>query len=86
MCKGVKKKEIFCYNFSRLNIEYVQGLFDAEGCVYINKNNYNNYTISIAQKNHPTILYEIQKLLGFGKVNKYDLLITKKKIVYNLLN
>jgi len=75
----LKKKEIFCYNFSRLNIEYVQGLFDAEGCVYINKNNYNNYTISIAQKNHPTILHEIQKLLGFGKVNKYDLLITKKK-------
>ncbi len=75
----LKKREIFDYDFSRLNIEYIQGLFDAEGCVYIDKHKYTNYTISIAQKNHPEILHKIQELLGYGKLDKYSLLISKKK-------
>ena len=56
-------------NFNKINIEYIQGLFDAEGCVYIGKKIY-NYYISISQKNHPLILYEIQKLLGFGNIKQ----------------
>lgn len=66
-------------NFIKINIEYIQGLFDAEGCIYINKQNFNYYYISISQKNHPLLLYEIQKFLDFGKVKQdIELLILKK--------
>ena len=61
----------------RLNIEYIAGLFDAEGCIYI-KNNTFSYCISIAQKNHPKMLSEIVKFLGFGKVETYEFKIYKK--------
>jgi len=64
----LEKKNIFDYDFSRLNIEYIQGLFDAEGCIYIDKTKYSRYKISIAQKNHPEILHKIQEFLGYGKV------------------
>lgn len=63
-------------NLSRLNIEYISGLFDAEGCFYMNKDN-NYYRISIAQKNHPLILDEIKKYLGFGTVRAYEFQIYK---------
>jgi hypothetical protein len=62
---------------NRLNIEYISGLFDAEGCIYIDKNNL-KYYISIAQKNYPLILHEILKYLSFGKVEKYEFKIYKQ--------
>ena len=65
-----EKCNIDSNNFTRLNIEYISGLFDAEGCVYISKNNFNKFYISIAQKNHPILLQEINKTLGFGKIYK----------------
>jgi len=67
-------------NLQKINIEYISGLFDAEGCIYINKNKYNSYYISISQKNHPIVLHEICKFLGFGKVYKseYEYTIVKK--------
>jgi hypothetical protein len=61
----------------RLNNQYIAGLFDAEGCIYIDKIN-SNYFISIAQKNHTKILDEIVKFLGFGKVETYDFKIYKR--------
>ena len=66
---------------SRMNIEYIQGLFDAEGCVFINKQYSGMYCISIAQKNHPNILCKIKEFLGFGNVvNKnYEFKIHNKK-------
>jgi hypothetical protein len=63
---------------NRINIEYVAGLFDAEGCIYININKISSIYISIAQKNHPTILDEIIKFLGFGKIETYEFKIYKK--------
>jgi hypothetical protein len=57
----------------RLNIEYISGLFDAEGCLFINNNNLNKFYISISQKNHPIILHEIVKFLGYGKVSTKEL-------------
>lgn len=57
-------------NFSRMNIQYIAGLFDAEGCVYIDKNKFDRISISISQKNHPILLHEIQQFLGFGKIYK----------------
>ena len=71
------KTTIINTNLHKLNIEYIAGLFDAEGCLFICKDLTNIY-ISISQKNHPTILYEIFKILGFGKVYLYRYEINKK--------
>jgi len=73
------KKEIYSYKFDRLNIEYVQGLFDAEGCFYMDRVNYSKYKISLTQKSHPAILYEIQKFLGFGIVNTENKYVIYKR-------
>ena len=54
--------------FSRLNNEYIAGLFDSEGCFYINYNTCKFY-ISISQKNHPYLLREIARFLGYGMVS-----------------
>jgi hypothetical protein len=62
---------------TRLNIEYIAGLFDAEGCIFI-ENNLKKTKITIAQKNHPKILHEISKFLGFGKVDIGEFKIYKK--------
>ena len=62
----------------RINNEYIQGLFDAEGCVYINKRCIGNYVISISQKNHPIILQKIKEFLGFGFVYKYEFKVNNK--------
>lgn len=64
-------------NLSKLNIEYIQGLFDAEGCIFIGKNK-KKFTLKLSQKNHPLILYKIQKFLGFGKVYNYSFEVYKK--------
>ena len=64
-------------NLSRLNIEYISGLFDAEGCVFIDKK-FNHLAIKMSQKNHPLILYEIQKYLKFGKVYSHEFIIYNK--------
>lgn len=79
-CSDYNKKcnidEIY---FNRLNIEYIAGLFDAEGCIYIDKNNFNCYRISISQKNHPIILNKIVNFLGFGKVLFETYIIINKR-------
>jgi hypothetical protein len=74
----LNKKTTFEYDISRLNIEYIQGLFDAEGCIYIDNKKMSRFKISITQKTHPQILIEIQKFLGFGKVNSEN-----KYVIYN---
>jgi hypothetical protein len=66
-------------NLIRMNIEYIQGLLDAEGCFYINKNNINNFYISIAQKNHPVILEKIKQFLGFGHIEEHTNFVINKK-------
>ena len=77
-CSSLNKTcEVDEVYLTRLNIEYIAGLFDAEGCIYI-KNNTFSFCISIAQKNHPKILHEIVKFLGFGKVETYEFKIYKK--------
>ena len=61
-----KKCKLDENNLSRLNIEYISGLFDAEGCVFIGNNK--RIKITIAQKNHPEILNSIQQFLHYGKI------------------
>jgi len=73
------KTTILKSNLQKLNIEYIAGLFDAEGCIYINKTKKCSFYISIAQKNHPIILQEIVTFLGFGKVETSNMCF----IIYN---
>uniref|UniRef100_A0A6C0KU83 Homing endonuclease LAGLIDADG domain-containing protein n=1 Tax=viral metagenome TaxID=1070528 RepID=A0A6C0KU83_9ZZZZ len=75
----LQKKDIESYKFERLNIEYIQGLFDAEGCIFINKDKFTKYRISITQKSNPDILQEIQHLLGFGIINSEKRFVIYKK-------
>jgi hypothetical protein len=77
-CSNYNKKcnlnEIY---FNRLNIEYISGLFDAEGCIYIDKT-LKKIEINISQKNHPEILFKIINFLGFGKTDNYSFIIYNK--------
>ena len=61
-----------------INIQYIAGIFDAEGCIYISKSKYSKYYISITQKNNPSILYKIQELLKLGTIDS-----EKKYKIYN---
>ena len=83
-CSNLNKKcELNELYAEKLNIEYISGLFDAEGCLFI-KNK--KIKISIAQKNHPLILSAIKKYLGFGKVSQYEFIINKKKDCLKFIN
>jgi hypothetical protein len=52
----------------KINIEYIQGIFDAEGCIYLDKNKKTKFYISITQKKYPIILEKIKDFLGFGHI------------------
>jgi hypothetical protein len=80
ICLNINKnKKLINYDYSKLNIEYIQGIFDAEGHVNIgfrrDENNKIKFSkgiyMKITQKNHPEIIKEIQKFLGFGKSSDY---------------
>jgi hypothetical protein len=62
-------------NENILNVEYISGIFDAEGCFFINKS-CNKYYISITQTKYPYILNKIKDFFGYGIVdaeNKYKI-------------
>jgi hypothetical protein len=85
-CKTYNENKIIDEtHLTRMSIEYIQGLFDAEGCLYIDKN-FSNYSITIAQKNQPIVLEKIKEFLRYGKVycnNKYS--ISKKSECLNFI-
>lgn len=65
--------------YSKINWEYLSGLFDAEGCIFMNKKCKFSY-IKITQKNNWKLIQEIRNFTGHGqigdkiiwKVNKID--------------
>ena len=66
------------YDYSKLNIEYIQGLYDAEGYMYVSYKKIDDKIrfskgvyMKITQKNHPEIITEIQNFLGFGKTSEF---------------
>jgi hypothetical protein len=78
-CSELNKQK--CLNeiyLSRLNNEYISGIFDAEGCVYIQKD-LKKVRLSISQKNHPLLLIAIIKYLNYGKISGYNFVIYKKE-------
>lgn len=71
-----KNKKLDNYDISKLNIEYIQGLFDAEGFIFLTYKKINSelrFTsgvyMKLTQKNHPDFIPEINKFLGYGKMN-----------------
>ena len=76
-CSEINKNKILDEtNLSRMNIDYILGITDAEGCFYINKQKIDYFSITIAQKNHPIVLEKIKEFLGFGNIycnNKYSI-------------
>jgi len=68
LCSKLNKKEEKNnkIDLSKINIEYIQGLFDAEGCIFIKKQKFSNYYISITQKNNPEVLIAIKNFLKMG--------------------
>jgi len=56
-------------NFGNITIEYIAGLFDAEGCFYICLKKFSKSYISITQKNNPLVLVYISEFLGFGNID-----------------
>lgn len=73
-----ENKELEEYDYSKMNIEYIQGLFDSEGHIFISPKKINNelrFTKSvymkITQKNHPKIIDAIHNFLGFGKKSDF---------------
>jgi hypothetical protein len=73
---------------TKINIEYISGLFDAEGCFYINQKSlklFKSFKIVISQKNHPLILHEIVNFLKFGRVTEYEYIISNKKDCFKFI-
>lgn len=80
--------------YNVLNLEYVAGLFDAEGCVFIYKPGDNNkkvdqFYLNICQKNHPIVLDEIARFLGYGHKCDYTWVVNawqdKLKFVMDMI-
>ena len=70
--KALNADKTYTKPFDRVNNEYISGLFDAEGNVYINHKNKKKYYVKITQKTDTQLLVEIQKFLGFGKISKSE--------------
>lgn len=54
-------------NYNRINIEYIAGFFDAEGCVH---NSEHTHYLQFVQKCDPSVLNHIIKIIGFGRIKK----------------
>ena len=52
-----------------INVEYIAGLFDSEGCIFISSKKLSKFYISITQKNNPYVLHKIVELLKVGKID-----------------
>lgn len=81
-CFSANKYKFFDeFHLTKINVDYISGLFDAEGCFYINVNEINHFAISISQKSYMKILEYIKNYLGIGQINysSYSYSITLKK-------
>ncbi len=72
VCSSFNRREIEIedYDYNKLNIAYIAGLFDAEGCIYICKTKLSKIYVKLTQTNHPSILHKIKDYFGYGNV--YD--------------
>ncbi len=76
------------YNYENLTIEYIAGLFDAEGCISLNQpfdEIFSRPKIGISQKNHPNVLLKIIDFLGYGSIENNNTYIVSGNNAYNLI-
>ena len=72
------------YNFENVNIEYIAGLCDAEGCFFVHKTKSCHY-IKISQLSHISVLHKICELLGYGQVIDHEYKITNSQDCLNFI-
>lgn len=63
------------YKLENVNIEYIAGLCDAEGCFFVHKTKSCHY-IKISQFSHVCVLHKICEVLGYGQVVDHEYKIT----------
>ncbi len=56
-------------DYSKINWEYIAGIFDAEGCIHVKRNHFSY--IKITQKNDYKLLEEIRNFVGHGKTRDH---------------
>lgn len=56
------------YKLENITNDYIGGIFDAEGCIYVSKDKPSKFYISITQKSHPEILLHIKEKIGYGSI------------------
>ncbi len=86
---NVKNPEEYDYNFNNINIEYIAGLFDSEGCISLVApfgDKYYSPKISISQKNHLIVLEKIIEYLGFGNIENNNSFTISGIKAYELIN
>lgn len=69
-------KETYDKDYSKMNWEYIAGIFDAEGCIHVKRNHFSY--IKITQKNDYKLLEEIRKYIGHGKTRDHLSWITER--------
>jgi len=57
---------------NKINLQYIQGLFDAEGCIFMKNEKKQDVRISISQKSHIDLLFAIRDFLGMGSVDEKE--------------
>lgn len=67
--KSLNNDKSYRKNYKRINIEYIAGFFDAEGCIH---NSEHTHYLQFVQKCDPMILTQIISFLGIGKIDKYE--------------
>ncbi len=77
------------YNFHNINIQYIAGLFDAEGCISLVApfgDKYFSPKLSISQKNYPKVLEKIIEFLGYGNIENNNSFTISGIKAYELIN
>lgn len=63
-------------NYSKINWEYIAGIFDAEGCIHVKRNHFSY--IKITQKNDFQLLEHIKNFIGHGYTKAKTYWITNR--------
>jgi len=76
-------KEVY---MQRMNIEYIAGIFDAEGCILARiRNNRISVGLVITQKSNSYLMEIIKTYLGYGTVRGFRYCIDNHKNIYTFL-
>jgi len=66
--------------YNNINMDYIIGIFDAEGCISISSK-LTSFYVKITQKGDTNILYKIEEFLKCGKVYEYSWIVYDRNII-----